>query len=204
MIVQYTAREATATSSGQNDAGLFELNFRDERYLPFEFEGAVSRWRIELPQENNQFDVETLTDVILHLNYTAREGGDVLRQAANELAQRHLPGAGLRFFDMRHEFPDTWHSAIWGVRLKFLQRSQRGERLFSQRVAAPSSSGLGFSLWGRQAMGNWLKRVGRGPLAVMWGGGSIASPNAQAALQRDGVATRFPVLRGQWSAPVLQ
>ena len=29
-------REAIATSSGQNDSGLFELDFRDERYLPFE------------------------------------------------------------------------------------------------------------------------------------------------------------------------
>ena len=32
-----------ATSSGQNDAGLFELNFRDERYLPFEGAGAICR-----------------------------------------------------------------------------------------------------------------------------------------------------------------
>ena len=74
--------EAIATSSGQNDAGLFELNFRDERYLPFEYLGAVSRWRIELPPENNYFDLDTLSDVVLHLNYTAREGGEVLRDAA--------------------------------------------------------------------------------------------------------------------------
>ena len=108
IVTQYGAVEAIATSSGQNDTGMFELNFRDERYLPFEFAGAVSRWRIELPQENNQFDVETLSDVILHMNYTAREGGDVLRRAANGLAQQHLPGAGVRFFEVEHEFPDAW------------------------------------------------------------------------------------------------
>jgi hypothetical protein len=45
------ALEAIATSSGQNDAGLFEVNFRDDRYLPFEYHGAVSRWRVELPPE---------------------------------------------------------------------------------------------------------------------------------------------------------
>ena len=108
IVKQYAAREAIATSSGQNDSGLFELNFRDERYLPFEFLGAVSRWRIELPPENNYFDLDTLSDLILNLNYTAREGGEMLRRAANEFAQRHLPGDGWSFFDVRHEFPDAW------------------------------------------------------------------------------------------------
>jgi hypothetical protein len=122
----YAATEAIATSSGQNDSGMFELNFRDERYLPFEFAGAVSRWRIELPQENNQFDIDTLSDVILHLNYTAREGGEILRQAANEAAQKNLPGAGHRFFDVKHEFPDLWH--------RFQSKSFNEKKLLELRV----------------------------------------------------------------------
>jgi hypothetical protein len=36
IVKHFGAREAIATSGGQNDSGLFELNFRDERYLPFE------------------------------------------------------------------------------------------------------------------------------------------------------------------------
>jgi Tc toxin complex TcA C-terminal TcB-binding domain len=108
IVREYAAREAIATSSGQNDSGMFELNFRDERYLPFEFLGAVSRWRIELPPENNYFDLDTLTDVILHLNYTAREGGDTLRAAAAQNARGRLPGDGLRLFDVRHDFPEAW------------------------------------------------------------------------------------------------
>src|SRR5262249_56425493 len=32
----FAAVQSIATSHGQNDSGLFELNFRDERYLPFE------------------------------------------------------------------------------------------------------------------------------------------------------------------------
>ena len=39
IVREYAARESIATSSGQNDSGLFELNFRDERYLPFEYSG---------------------------------------------------------------------------------------------------------------------------------------------------------------------
>ena len=108
IVRQYGAREAIATSSGQNDSGMVELNFRDERYLPFEFLGAVSRWRIELPPENNYFDLDTVTDLVLNPNYTAREGGELLRREAFECARRHLPGDGWCFFDLRHDFPDAW------------------------------------------------------------------------------------------------
>jgi hypothetical protein len=109
IVQMYAAREAIATSTGQTDSGLFELNFRDERYLPFEFAGAVSRWRIELPAENNYFDMDTLSDVVLQLNYTSREGGDVLRNAARLAARKRLPDAGRRVFDVKHELPDAWH-----------------------------------------------------------------------------------------------
>lgn len=108
MVKIYGAREAMATSSGQNDSGLFELSFNDPRYLPFEYMGAVSRWRIELPAENNYFDSSTLTDAVLHLNFTSREGGEMLRSAAMAAARHKLPGDGLAFFDLRHDFPDAW------------------------------------------------------------------------------------------------
>jgi hypothetical protein len=110
--------QSIATSQAQNDAGLFELNFRDERYLPFEGAGAISRWRIELPLETNAFDFETISDVVLRIAYTAREGGALLRAAA--LAARDLmletpssdPNALIpplrRLFSARHEFPDSW------------------------------------------------------------------------------------------------
>jgi len=41
--------ELIATSDGQNDSGLFEKNFNDERYLPFEGQGVFSQWSLELP-----------------------------------------------------------------------------------------------------------------------------------------------------------
>jgi hypothetical protein len=37
------AIQSITTSSAQNDSGLFELNFRDEWYLPFEGAGAISQ-----------------------------------------------------------------------------------------------------------------------------------------------------------------
>lgn len=74
--------QSIATSQAQNDGGMFELNFRDERYLPFEGAGAISTWRLELPAEFRQFDYESIADVILHISYTAREGGERLKKAA--------------------------------------------------------------------------------------------------------------------------
>lgn len=98
------AIQSIVTSGAQNDSGLFELNFRDERYLPFEGAGAISRWRIHLPLETNRFDRNTISDVIVHLRYTAREGGDALRVAA-------LPPqtSGARLLSLRNEFATAWH-----------------------------------------------------------------------------------------------
>lgn len=69
------ATQSIATSTGQSDAGLFEASLRDERYLPFEGKGAVSEWRITLPQVLRSFDYGAIADVVLELSYTAREGG---------------------------------------------------------------------------------------------------------------------------------
>jgi Tc toxin complex TcA C-terminal TcB-binding domain len=134
IVRQFGAREAIATSTGQNDSGLFELNFNDERYLPFEYMGAVSRWRIELPPENNYFAMETVSDTILRLSYTAREGGELLRRAANEAAHRHLPGDGWRFLDVRHEFPDAWQLFRDSIKAG---RSERRLRLWLNRKLFP-------------------------------------------------------------------
>lgn len=111
-VTNFASLQSIATSHGQNDSGMFELNFRDERYLPFEGAGTISRWRIELPRETNAFDFSTLTDLVLHLKYTAREGGSMLRKAAIEardtlLTNEDAPLA--RLFSSRHEFPDQWY-----------------------------------------------------------------------------------------------
>ncbi|MGO4186812.1 neuraminidase-like domain-containing protein [Pseudarthrobacter sp. TAF60_1] len=101
-------RQAIATSTGQNDSGLFELLFRDERYLPFEYAGAVSTWKLEIPLENNDFDLDQLADAVMHINYTAREGGPVLRKAASAYARECLPDAGERLIDLSREMPEEW------------------------------------------------------------------------------------------------
>jgi hypothetical protein len=125
----FSATQSIATSHANNDAGLFELNFRDERYLPFEGAGAVSEWRLDLPKETNAFDLNTISDVILRINYTAREGGNDLRREALKAATLPPPpqqdgttGTAVtlpaqenlgRLFSAKHEFPGEWHRFLY-------------------------------------------------------------------------------------------
>jgi Tc toxin complex TcA C-terminal TcB-binding domain len=110
--------QSIVTSSAQNDSGLFELNFRDERYLPFEGSGAISTWRIELPKVCNSFDFNTISDVILHLKYIAREGGELLKQsalAAREAELERLTEQGLlqvQLLSSKHHFPNQWYQFL--------------------------------------------------------------------------------------------
>jgi hypothetical protein len=105
----FAATQSIATSTAQNDSGMFEVNFRDERYLPFEGHGAISQWRLEMPQVNNAFDRQTMSDVIINLSHTARPGGDPLRQAVLAGIESQLPQDALRMFSLKHEFSNEWY-----------------------------------------------------------------------------------------------
>jgi hypothetical protein len=120
---------AIATSSGENDSGVFELSFRDERYLPFEGAGAISDWSLELfsdlPPNNpdpanpdfgkplRQFDYSTVSDAILHVKYTAREEAGIFKDRAISNLRTYFSQAGstpsLRMLNLRQEFPTQWH-----------------------------------------------------------------------------------------------
>jgi hypothetical protein len=125
--------KVVATSSGQNDSGTFELNFRDERYLPFEGAGAISEWSLELfndlPANNpdpsapdfgkmlRQFDFTTIADAVLHLKYTAREDAGPFKNSAVSYLRGYFTEDGttrsVRMFELRQEFPAQWHRFLY-------------------------------------------------------------------------------------------
>jgi hypothetical protein len=106
---RFGAVDAIATSHGQRDPGLFDLTFRDDRYLPFEGAGAVSTWRLEVPKDCNALDFDTITDTVIHLNYTTRDAGTPLRDAARAASITPVQEGRRRLFSARQEFPDQWH-----------------------------------------------------------------------------------------------
>lgn len=108
----YGAIQAIVTSSGQADGGLFDTN-SGVRYLPFERAGvAGSQWQATLPSDVQQFDYATITDLILHVRYTAREGGERLKAAASQNLQTKINKAetvgSTCLYSVRHEFPSAW------------------------------------------------------------------------------------------------
>jgi hypothetical protein len=117
-FVDYTgAVQSIVTSGASNDSGLFEPNLRDERFLPFEGAGAESTWKLELPADYRPFDYATISDVILHIRYTARQGVDPAK-VKDALSQIFGPdaspnGANLALlFSLPHDFPTEWSAFV--------------------------------------------------------------------------------------------
>ena len=89
-------------------------------YLPFEGAGAISLWCLSLPQAFRQFDYDAITDVLLHMRYTARDGGAKLIEAASGYVQsyvkevNHLSATEGLFslFDVGSDFMSEWFRAI--------------------------------------------------------------------------------------------
>jgi hypothetical protein len=85
--------------------GLFERRLEDDRYLPFEGTGAVSRWRLELNGKRGSVDLDQLLDATLTLQYTALPGGEAFADAVKGLLK---PYDTVRFIDLNFDFHTEW------------------------------------------------------------------------------------------------
>ena len=65
------ASQQITVSTGVDDDGMFVFNFDDERYLPFEGTGAISRWALMFSAGQKDM-IASITDIIVHVRYTAR------------------------------------------------------------------------------------------------------------------------------------
>ncbi len=108
----WAATNAIVTSKAINDAGLFALDLEDDRYLPFEGAGAVGRWRIELPADTNAFALDSVSDVVLHLRYTAMEGGETLAEAARAVASKREVAKSARIMRLDQAYAAAWQSLV--------------------------------------------------------------------------------------------
>ena len=96
---------------------MFDTSVRDDRFRPFEGAGAISTWTLALPPIPS-FDYSTITDVILHVRYTARDGGQALAGPATDATKTLLKTAGAApqylLLSLRHDFPTEWYAFTSG------------------------------------------------------------------------------------------
>jgi peptidoglycan hydrolase-like protein with peptidoglycan-binding domain len=112
--------QAIVTSGAQNDAGVFELRLDEDRYLPFEGGGAISTWQLKLNPVYPQFDYTTISDVVLHLHYTARDSGVTLATPAATEVKAKLNAVALaesraglhRMISVKQEYATAWHKFL--------------------------------------------------------------------------------------------
>jgi fibronectin type 3 domain-containing protein len=108
-IYNYAAvPQKIALGNAQDDPGLFltaiASNIADQRYLPFENAGAISSWHLEMTEATNEIDLSAVGDVVLHLYYTALEGGDGFEQTVKTYNQANLPTSGTKLFSALNDF----------------------------------------------------------------------------------------------------
>ncbi|MCM3902259.1 MAG: hypothetical protein ND866_11180, partial [Pyrinomonadaceae bacterium] len=88
-------------------------------FLPFEGAGAESTWKLDLPnpQDHPAFDYATISDVILHIRYTARQGVDATKVTAalDDLFQQANQQNLTLLFSLRHDFPSEWLTFVSGT-----------------------------------------------------------------------------------------
>jgi hypothetical protein len=115
--MNWNANQQIAISTGTSDVGLFQLNFNDERYLPFENTGAVSSWSFEMPKASNQLDFNSINDMIIELKYTASDGGvtfknEVLKiqDSNNDFVLQKYKAT--QYISLKQQFGDAWHQLL--------------------------------------------------------------------------------------------
>jgi hypothetical protein len=189
---QYGAVQSVVTSQAQDDPGLFEnqihYQITDPRYLPFEGAGAISDWHLELPP-NNQIDVAAVSDVLIHVLYTALDGGPDFGSKAAAWATTQ-PQFATKLFSAANDFsapPATVANPYPVTPWQALLATPSGG---ADQVLTLSISSTKFPVWTR---GKTIKVTGMNVYAVSWTGGSFQL-QPQAPLPAANVALNSPGL----------
>jgi hypothetical protein len=129
--IDWRPNQQVALSTGTNDSGLFQVDYHDERFLPFEGTGAVSTWRLEINGVDGPLHRQTLSDVILTARYTARTGGSVFAQTVKSaIGGKSRDTAWL--LNLASDFPDKWQA--------FMNKPSDGMSFLVERRRLPGAS----------------------------------------------------------------
>jgi hypothetical protein len=166
--------------NAQDDPGLFLTaianNISDPRYLPFENAGAVSSWHFEMPAATNEIDITLVGDVVLHLHYTALDGGDGLKAAVQAENTANVPTTGIKVFSALNDFGAPAATAANPSPLAPWQGFLAVPAAGADQVLTLSISALKFPPWTR---GKTISVTGISLIALAWPPGDfVVRPQA--------------------------
>jgi hypothetical protein len=169
---QYGAVQAVVTSQAQDDPGLFEnqihYQITDPRYLPFEGAGAISDWHLQLPT-NNQIDITTVSDVLVHVLYTSLDGGPDFGNKASTWAATQ-PQFATKLFSAVNDFSAPAPTSANPYPLTPWQTFLATPTGGADQVLTLSVSSSKFPVWTR---GKKIMVTGMTAYAVSWTGRSF-------------------------------
>lgn len=96
------------TSHGMDDRGSVSGGRPDDRYDAFEGAGAISRWTITLDPRDNAFDLSTLTDFVLSIQYEGDQGSVALVDLARGAVAEALPTRGALLLWLDGSYAAQW------------------------------------------------------------------------------------------------
>jgi|GEM_PF-5552279 len=106
--------DSIALTAPFSSSGLFVLDYNDKFLLPFEGNGVATDWTLELPKAANNFNFETIFDVLVTIDYTALESKDTVLKSGKTFKQSIIEKLGNsssddRAYSLRYDFPDAWY-----------------------------------------------------------------------------------------------
>jgi hypothetical protein len=86
VMTSLRAQQQVCLSTANQDKGLFTAAETDDRYLPFEGTGAVSKWHLRFPRHKDQASLlEGLSDIVVEVCYFALHGGEQFEEQVEKL-----------------------------------------------------------------------------------------------------------------------
>jgi hypothetical protein len=110
------------TSHGIGDKGRLSGARPDDRYDAFEGAGAISRWVITLDPRDNAFDLNTLSDFVLTIDYEGDQGSAALTDLARGAVSSALPKSGALLL---------WLNGMYGAQWSRFLNPVTGEQVLS-------------------------------------------------------------------------
>lgn len=124
----YLAGQKIAISKGNGDMGVLDFGGIREACLPFEGTGVVSSWLLRMPKQSNLFSYESISDVILHIQYTGYDDSRQEELVTALLAENYPRRSGC-YLNLRQYYGPAWK--------RFLQGTENGEHCIKFSVTFP-------------------------------------------------------------------